>query len=52
VALLALRTGSFACLSMMIASVVRTRERFLGIGQLITMPLLFAATKLYPRAIL
>ncbi len=50
--LLALGTGSFACLSMMIASLVRTRERFMGIGQLIMMPLFFASSALYPLSIM
>jgi ABC-2 type transport system permease protein len=50
--LLALGAGSFACLSMMIASLVRTRERFMGIGQLIMMPLFFASSALYPLSIM
>jgi ABC-2 type transport system permease protein len=51
-ALLALGTAAFACLSMLMASVLRTRERFMGIGQLITMPLFFASSALYPLAIM
>ncbi len=51
-ALLAMGTGAFACLSMMIASLVRTRERFMGIGQLIMMPLFFASSALYPLSIM
>ena len=50
--LLVLGTGSFACMSMLIAAGVRTSERFLGIGQLITMPLFFASSALYPVAIM
>jgi ABC-2 type transport system permease protein len=50
--LLVLGTGSFACMSMLIAAGVRTRERFLGIGQLITMPLFFASSALYPLSIM
>jgi len=50
--LLVIGTGSFACMSMLIAAAVRTRERFLGIGQLITMPLFFASSALYPLAIM
>ncbi len=46
--LLVLGTGGFACLSMILASLVRTRERFMGIGQLILMPLFFASSALYP----
>ncbi len=42
----------FAGLSMSIASLVKTRERFMGIGQLMTMPLFFASSALYPVAIM
>jgi ABC-2 type transport system permease protein len=38
----------FACLSMTIAGLVVKRDRLLGIGQAITMPLLFASNALYP----
>jgi len=50
--LLAIGTGAFACLSMTIASLVRERERFMGIGQLVMMPLFFASSALYPLAIM
>jgi len=50
--LLVLGTGAFACLSMILASLVRTRERFMGIGQLVVMPLFFASSALYPIAIM
>jgi ABC-2 type transport system permease protein len=50
--LLVLGTGSFACMSMLIAAGVRTRERFMGIGQLIMMPLFFASSALYPLSIM
>jgi ABC-2 type transport system permease protein len=50
--LLLLGTGGFACLSMILASLVRTRERFMGIGQLVMMPLFFASSALYPLAIM
>jgi ABC-2 type transport system permease protein len=52
VALLALGTVAFACLSMVLASLLRTRERFMGIGQLVTMPLFFASSALYPLSIM
>lgn len=42
----------FATLSMFIASLVKTRERFMGIGQLLTMPLFFASNALYPVSIM
>src|SRR5690242_6158292 len=41
--LLAIGTAAFACLSMTIASLVKERERFMGIGQLVMMPLFFAS---------
>ena len=37
---------------MILASLVRTRERFMGIGQLVMMPLFFASSALYPLAIM
>ena len=50
--LLLLGTGGFACLSMILASLVRTRERFMGIGQLVVMPIFFASSALYPISIM
>jgi len=50
--LLCLGTAAFACFSMLLASLVRTRERFMGIGQMVTMPLFFASSALYPLAIM
>ncbi|MEM0174249.1 MAG: ABC transporter permease [Sulfolobaceae archaeon] len=41
-------SSGFASLSVIIASFMRTRERFMGIGQAITMPLFFASNGLYP----
>lgn len=38
----------FATFSLIIASLVKTRERFMGIGQLLTMPLFFASNAIYP----
>lgn len=42
----------FATLSLMIACLVKTRERFMGIGQMITMPLFFASNAIYPISIM
>jgi ABC-2 type transport system permease protein len=42
----------FACLSMTIAGVVLKRDRLMGIGQMITMPLFFASNALYPVSIM
>ncbi|WP_072802736.1 ABC transporter permease [Rhodococcoides yunnanense] len=38
----------FSCLSMTLAGLVRKRDRLMGIGQAITMPLFFASNALYP----
>ena len=51
-ALLILGTGAFACMSMLIAAAVKERERFMGIGQLVMMPLFFASSALYPLSIM
>ncbi len=47
-----LLAGSFASLSMIIASIVKSRERFMGIGQLLTMPLFFTSNALYPISVM
>ena len=51
-ALLMLGTAAFACMSMLLAAAVKERERFMGIGQLIMMPLFFASSALYPLAMM
>lgn len=38
----------FATFSLVIACIVMTRERFMGIGQILTMPLFFASNAIYP----
>jgi ABC-2 type transport system permease protein len=43
-----LSAAFFACLSMTLAGLVRSRDRLMGIGQAITMPLFFASNALYP----
>ena len=43
-----LGSALFASFSLTIACVVRTRERFMGIGQILTMPLFFASSAIYP----
>ncbi|BDX29661.1 transport permease protein [Mycobacterium antarcticum] len=43
-----LGSAFFACLSMTLAGLVRNRDRQMGIGQAITMPLFFASNALYP----
>src|SRR5436190_683859 len=43
-----LGSAFFSCLSMTIAGLVLTRERLMGIGQAIMMPLFFGSNALYP----
>lgn len=38
----------FATFSLIIACLVKTRERFMGMGQVLTMPLFFASNAIYP----
>ncbi len=47
-AVVMLGAAFFACLSMTLAGLVRNRDRLMGIGQAITMPLFFASNALYP----
>ena len=43
-----LGAACFATFSLIIACLVRSRERFMGIGQVLTMPLFFASSAIYP----
>ncbi len=52
VAAVLLGAAFFSCLSITIAGIVLTRDRLMGIGQAITMPLFFASNALYPIAIM
>lgn len=45
---LVLGSAFFCCLSIVIAGLVMSRERVMGIGQAITMPLFFGSNALYP----
>ncbi|MCL4512191.1 MAG: ABC transporter permease [Bacteroidetes bacterium] len=42
----------FSTFSLIIACIVKTRERFMGIGQVLTMPLFFASNAIYPIAMM
>lgn len=42
----------FSTFSLIIACLVKTRERFLGIGQVLTMPLFFASNAIYPISLM
>jgi ABC-2 type transport system permease protein len=45
-----LGSALFSTFSLAVACLVRTRERFMGIGQVLTMPLFFASNAIYPLA--
>ena len=47
-AIVILGSAFFSCLSMTIAGIVLSRDRLMGFGQAITMPLFFASNALYP----
>jgi ABC-2 type transport system permease protein len=51
-AILVLGAGFFCCLSITIAGMVLKRDRLMGIGQAIMMPLFFASNALYPVAVM
>lgn len=42
----------FCTFSLIMACLVRTRERFMGIGQALTMPIFFASNAIYPIALM
>ena len=42
----------FSTLSLIIACIVKTRERFMGIGQVLTMPIFFASNAIYPLSLM
>ncbi len=49
---LVLGSAFFSCLSMSIAGLVVARDRLMGIGQAITMPLFFSSNALYPDRVM
>ncbi|MCQ4042410.1 ABC transporter permease [Streptantibioticus rubrisoli] len=51
-AVVLLGSAFFSCLSMTIAGIVLTRDRLMGIGQAITMPLFFGSNALYPVSVM
>lgn len=52
VVFLILGSAVFATFSLIIACLVKTRERFMGMGQVLTMPLFFASNAIYPIKIM
>ena len=49
---IALGSGLFSTFSLIIACIVKTRDRFMGIGQVLTMPIFFASNAIYPIEIM
>ena len=47
-----LGAACFSTFSMIIACLLKTRDRVMGIGQILTMPLFFASNAIYPIAIM
>lgn len=51
-AVIVIGSGLFSTLSLIIACIVKTRERFMGIGQVLTMPIFFASNAIYPLSLM
>jgi ABC-2 type transport system permease protein len=51
---LAVMLGSaiFSTFSLIVACLVKSRERFMGVGQVLTMPLFFASNAIYPLSLM
>ena len=52
IAIVMLGAACFSTFSVLIACTLRSRERVMGIGQVLTMPLFFASNAIYPIAIM
>jgi ABC-2 type transport system permease protein len=52
VALVLLGAMVFSSFSLSVACIVKTRERFMGVGQVLTMPLFFASNAIYPTGMM
>lgn len=52
VLIIVLGAACFSTFSLIIACLVKSRERFMGIGQVLTMPLFFASNAIYPVSIM
>lgn len=52
VLLIVIGSGLFSTFSLIIACIVKTRERFMGIGQVLTMPIFFASNAIYPISLM
>jgi ABC-2 type transport system permease protein len=51
-AIVILSATLFSTFSLVVACIVKTRERFMGVGQVLTMPLFFASNAIYPTDIM
>jgi ABC-2 type transport system permease protein len=52
IATITLGAAAFSAFSLSIALIVKTRERFMGIGQVLTMPIFFASSAIYPISVM
>jgi ABC-2 type transport system permease protein len=52
IAAIILGAAAFSAFSLSIALIVKTRERFMGIGQVLTMPIFFASSAIYPISVM
>jgi ABC-2 type transport system permease protein len=52
IAAVVLGSAIFSTFSLIIACIVKTRERFMGIGQVLTMPTFFASNAIYPLVLM
>jgi ABC-2 type transport system permease protein len=52
VASVMLGSAIFSTFSLIVACLVKSRERFMGIGQVLTMPLFFASNAIYPLSLM
>ena len=52
VGVIAIGSALFSTFSLIIACLVKTRERFMGIGQVLTMPIFFASNAIYPLSLM
>ena len=47
-----LGSAIFSTFSLIVACIVKSRERFMGVGQVLTMPLFFASNAIYPLSLM
>lgn len=52
IAVIVIGSALFSTFSLIIACLVKTRERFMGIGQVLTMPIFFASNAIYPLSLM